>query len=346
MSPKAIPIQNHYTRLPGSSITGLGGVSRLYLGPDHLLCLRIQNTRAMVRRLYYADITAARCQRTWKHLVFTGILLALVIAPWIILLFPSIQMDAALFVAVPPSVLAALALTVNLAVGPTCATWIHTANHAERLPGLGRYRSAKKSLARLHEKVSEAQRDLGTPGSMDALPPFTPYTPPVAPAPAVQKGARSRLMAAAFSLSIFTALIEVPGFWYSADWLDSLDYAFGAALVVLIPAGLIRSYHTDCLRIARVMASVILVYMSVTLPAGLTILGYFIAIGADLERVEDFPDLGPGDGAIYYVMMGDHTLSILVYGLCGLIGLLALQRRGIPSRGTPGNASAVATQSL
>jgi hypothetical protein len=157
-------------RLPGRSIRHFGlGFQRhqLWLSEDYVLYREIFGYREEVKRFYFRDIQAIICTPTgsWKAcnwltgglLVFLAVLAG--ISAYLGYMVPLAQAWIAATVVL-------VILLGNLVLGPSCSTTLYTAAAEAPLYSLGRRRSAAKAIARISERVQQAQRDMeGAPGT-------------------------------------------------------------------------------------------------------------------------------------------------------------------------------------
>lgn len=169
MAPKP---QKTYRRLPGRAQKHFALLKNercsLWLGHDHLLHIRRQYYRETAKRFYLKDLQAFNIGRTswgrWLNIVLLG---------WIIgftctAVAAGIWMDwgVGLAVGIVPVFLLAGVL-LNTAFGPTCACYLHTAVQTERLPSLGRLRTARRTVALLKPLI-EAEQGRLTPEALEA----------------------------------------------------------------------------------------------------------------------------------------------------------------------------------
>ncbi len=161
--------EKEYWKLPGVARDAFTLVNRgrnyLFLGKDHLLMIANSWFSETYKRFYYRDIQAIVLTKTMTGKIynsvyggtaaFFGILMAIGVGFWgwreVGIVVTAIFMG--IFVMI---------LLINTLLGATCVTTLQTAVHTERLPSLGRLRSARKALHLIQAKVEEVQ------GAMDA----------------------------------------------------------------------------------------------------------------------------------------------------------------------------------
>ncbi len=326
---KNIPISNDYVRIAGSVHDRSTGIPRLYLGPNHLLILKLKNRCEVARRFYYDDIAALRCVPTSWGYVIDGAFWTVAGLFWLNHLAQANAGPGTSALAVTATVIAVVAQLANWFRGPTCRTWLHTTNHTERLSGLGRYNTARRALARIHERIVAAQvaRDADMPSDLV----FEPAAPTAAPdsvseiAPPCRKH-DPRMMKVAFSLALCGVLLACLEFFYGNDGTTALGLwlAIGATIVQL--TALIRSYDTDCPWAARRMCAWLLASTTLSIPITIAAMIFLAVNGVDALSVESIRDVHPSDGLQYAVMVGLHLGMILFDSTCAITGLVVLNR--------------------
>lgn len=151
-------------RLPGRAVRHFGfGVQRhqLWLADKFLLYREILGWREDVRRFYYEDIQAVVCTPTGHGRSCTRVTLAILLvtlpaaawATWV-------GNPAAFVLSWIVAVVVLVILLGNLFLGPTCRTTLYTATAEAPLFSLGRMRSADRAIARLSERIADAQAHL------------------------------------------------------------------------------------------------------------------------------------------------------------------------------------------
>jgi hypothetical protein len=143
----------NYQRLPGRSRSLLRR-SSYWLGPDHLLAVQIEMYTERYRRFAYRNIEAVVVRRTQRFAVLN----VLGISTAVLFLAGSWGTDGATRVALAICTGLALGVTIlNLALGPTCETWLRTAVQTETLPGWNRLRQTQVAVTQLAARVTAAQ---------------------------------------------------------------------------------------------------------------------------------------------------------------------------------------------
>ena len=171
---------NIYRRLPGRGGQLVFNVI-LYQGPDHLLQVLSTGFNETYKRFYYRDIQAITLRKTHLGKVWNGV--------WGVL--AALLALAAYFAggaaAVVFGILAGVFLVllgINLVFGPTVTSHLRTAVQVEKLPSLGRLRSARSTLRILNPLIASAQGRFPAEVVKDesAAGPSAP-SPPPAPTP-------------------------------------------------------------------------------------------------------------------------------------------------------------------
>jgi hypothetical protein len=316
-------IKNEYTRLRGIPF----GSSRAYLGPNHLLCLRLRGTSDIARRFYYSDITGLRCQKTRKGRVTSALLLTAALLLILLIFIPGYTSEFGRLVASVTATIVIGLLLLNLGLGDTCTTYLHTVNHTERLPSLGRYRSAKKAMVQLHHKIVTVQGVAEIPEDGEANFSFVPAYPRAAEAVEQPTLQGSKLIEFVFYVSIILGLSYVVDYWYTLHWKNTIDMLLVTGMALLAPAAMVRSYRLECDQVVRVALGALLAYFGTAFPHMILLT---ILVGAldpaNIERMFEISELSLTDGVGAYMMLGYHSLTTVLFIVCGPIGLSALRR--------------------
>jgi hypothetical protein len=157
------------------------GVSSLWLGPDHLLLVEGRGYTERYRRFYYRDIASIVSRNTRSFAVGIVVLASLLALSTAAVATASVDIRPYLLVvAVLP---AALALAIHVIKGPSCRSEITTAIQTAPLP-FRRWRAARKSIARIRERVAEAQPAPAAPAEAPSAAAVEPQQAgPAEPAP-------------------------------------------------------------------------------------------------------------------------------------------------------------------
>jgi hypothetical protein len=144
-----------YRRLPGRG-AGVASSVRLYEAPDHLLQISSTGFTENYKRFYFRDIQAvileAKPWQMWWFVVF-GFSVLLFAAP------ASVSSGVAAIVLWSTAAGFALALLINLLLGPCCACYIRTAVQTERLGTVRRVRPARAFMQYLADQATKHQQE-------------------------------------------------------------------------------------------------------------------------------------------------------------------------------------------
>jgi hypothetical protein len=163
--------KENYKRLPGRARAGVSTFDpsryQLWLGEDHLLHLSKTYFSESYKRFYFNDIQALTMTRTATGLAINAVPIIFIVffgAPALVAMFaPADLSGVRIFFAVLSGVLA-VGLVANVLLGPTCRCQLNTAVQIEKLPALGRIRTARRTLAILQSAIEEAQGRLRVEG--------------------------------------------------------------------------------------------------------------------------------------------------------------------------------------
>lgn len=153
-------------RLPGRAVRHFGfGVQRhqLWLADKFLLYREILGWREDVRRFYYEDIQGVVCTPTGHGRACTGVTFAILVVALPAAIWATwVGNPVAFVLSWIVSVVVLVILLGNLFLGRTCRTTLYTATAEAPLYSLGRMRSADRAIARLSERIAQAQAHLPT----------------------------------------------------------------------------------------------------------------------------------------------------------------------------------------
>ncbi len=323
---KSAPIKNDYIRLAGRIHDRSTGVPRLYLGPNHLLILKLKNRREVARRFYYEDITALRCVPTWWGYLIDGAVWAIAALFLLNYLTHPDPGPGAEAVVITTTFIAGIAQMASWLRGPTCRTWLHTANHTELLTSLGRYDAARRAIALLHDRIVEAQAERYGE-DIDVARIFKPDVPIESPAEDVLiRRHDARLMKSAFSIALFSVFLGCLDFFYGNDGTIALGLWIAIASATLCTAAIVRSYGTDCPPNARRACFLLLATTTLSIPITLAAMAFLALNGVDPMTADSIRDVHPSDGLQFVVMVGLHAGMVLFDATCAITGLVALSR--------------------
>lgn len=173
MAAASTPAYRKLTRMK----RGLGTMSQLALGPDHLLHVQSTGYTESYRRFYLRDIQAILVVHTARRLIWTAVLCLLAL---IALLFVS-GFDGGV---VPTAIVCTITLALllwNFLRGRGCRLVIITAVQQESVSAVTRLPKARRVLAELRPLIEAAQVDFAAPLAPLAAPAGA-QPPPIAAA--------------------------------------------------------------------------------------------------------------------------------------------------------------------
>ena len=255
----AAPPSTAYRSLSGSGYRVEGNMvmtirramSRLWLGPDHLLCTERSGFTEDYKRFYYRDIQAIIVRRTPRARIQNLVLGILVfcclggvaatgeVGHW---MWGILAGTLGVF------------LLANLLQGPSCVTHLKTAVQLEELPAWRRLWHANRGIPMLRVRILAAQGELTTEETgarVDAL-----MTQEIQASP-VRAGQTATLHATSlkhytgqahkilFVALIVEGLISLARIWLNSLPLVIVDAVVATASTGLIIFALIRQYETD-----------------------------------------------------------------------------------------------------
>lgn len=161
-----------YRRVPGvgrSSNMALSTRHRLWLAPDHVLSVCNQGYSEDYKRFYFRDIQAITLRQSFRGRVINAVFASLTLMFGATALYGRTHAwdSVGVWILVGFAAFFALALLINMAMGPTCVCFLRTAVQTERLFSLVRVRTALRAL-RLIRAAVEAEQGALTPDAVDA----------------------------------------------------------------------------------------------------------------------------------------------------------------------------------
>lgn len=136
------------------------GLSSLWLGPDHILCVNSNGYIETYKRFYFRDIQAIIIQRTGRRLVWNGILAVPFLGFFIGLLACLSSLSEDETGAIVCAVILAIILlffALNFILGTGCVCHLRTAVQIQRLPSVRRVPNAKHILETIRPLIAAAQ---------------------------------------------------------------------------------------------------------------------------------------------------------------------------------------------
>lgn len=316
------------TRRDGSFIAGSAHQSRLWLGPDHLLLVDSTLAAQDLKRFYFRDIQAITVRKTTTgrttNLVMTG--LAALLCLWASLISFDVGRVILLFIAA----VCGGVLVLNSLFGPTCECQLQTAVQRERLPSLGRLRTALKVLALLRPHLELAQGTLTADAAREHVAAVAAAPARLAPtlAATAVRAYRGSFHTLLFMLVLVDGLLNFAAVFANSLPLALLQLAVLFGLVLTLVAALIRQQDTDLSTGVRRATWAALGYVCAFFVQGFVIhFAHAIQQPGEIQNeyalLKHFASLNPFE----------HTwllVSLVVGGLCatglGLVGVVLLSR--------------------
>lgn len=329
MSVRKPAVHNDYAALPGSAKWGL---TKAWIGPDHLLTLRLHGTAEHARRFYYEDITGIRCEVTRRGQVIGGVLLIAALLPLIPLAVFGLPATVSAILSGVWTSLWLLALVIHWGRGPCCITWLHTTNHTERLPSVRRYRGAEQACHVLAQRVATVQGEFPDGEGVAQSVTFAPLPGQDVVDVHGSEVPSFRVLTLSLSLSLVMALSYLLDYQINWDWKNALDSMACIVMVLATPFALYRCYRPDITPLLRGAIIVLTIFFATLFPQMFGLMMLLAALDPGsfevaAEKVGTIAGLTVSDGPVYYLMLGYHTLSILIMGGCAIVGLLVLLRK-------------------
>ena len=177
------PDNPSYRRLAGRTAwLRFGGVSapitKLWLGPDHLLKVERSAGSEKYKRFFYRDIQAILIEASSRRYYLNVFGLAVIGLIFLLTLVFSRSATTGLLTAFILSSPFIAGLIVNLLLGPTSSAQLVTAVGTETLSSLSRMRRGTEALQRIGEEVTKIQGELPSAKLLQHWPALI-ATPPV-----------------------------------------------------------------------------------------------------------------------------------------------------------------------
>jgi len=221
--------QSIYRKLSGRR-RGLGGYSQLWLAPDHVLLVESSRFVEQYRRFALADIqavviTGSPDRTPWQ---IAGIAVSIL---WTLAMFAVTPLIGKMFFGVTGAVALALSI-IDLARGPRCRCYLHTAVTRELLSPVSRLPRARAFLDRLRPALEAVQGTLALQ-DLAAIPSASEFAPATAPQVPQAPGYLPEVLFAMFLLNAaFLLLMQ----FFPNQVENILPTTFFAEFVVLIVA--------------------------------------------------------------------------------------------------------------
>ncbi len=312
--------------------------SALYVGSDHLLCVKAQFFSERYKRFYYQDIQAIITRRTSAGKVWNIVLAIAAGLPASASLIWGPGGGGAIFGWIVAGFFSIL-LAINWMRGPTCACHILTAVQTEHLPSLNRLRTAGKTIGRLKALIEQAQGQLPG-GEIEITQAEAPHSAVPAPQPAAfpaqvlqaPRSYRGNVHRILYCLLFVDGGLTLYGVFNNNMVLVFFNAVLMVALGVYTIMALVRQAGTSMTRGLKSITWVVLAYQGITFIAAYA---YSLSIFmrnpelafSQLEYMRLVKSALPLDSP---VLLSIHVFSILCSFLLGTFGMMMLipyQRR-------------------
>jgi len=341
--PNRIP----YRRLRGRGYQGLvrPTLSRLYLGPDHLLLVEIEGYDEKYRRFYFRDVQTIAVRRDMRRMglnlalgIIWGLLSLALIGPALQGWFYPLGIASSLFI---------LLILVNTLRGATCAAYISTAAGTKRLYALHRLPLARRCLQEIRPLIQRAQEDLAArlAPPPEATAADSPEGPPRPELVRVKIDTSEKVVAAAppetprieeplrhctgiahtflFVVFLLSAVHSLAEFLFQGPVLKAFSAVLFFCILTGIVWSLISQRRSDLDSRLKKIAWASFAYFVVLLFAA-AIIGATMAVERGPFGIVERKELTVHNSTPYAVLMG---ADILVSVAIGLGGILLLRRR-------------------
>jgi hypothetical protein len=222
---KAMNPTQPYRRLPGRS--GILIRHSLWMKPDHLLCVRAYPFSQQYRRYYFKDIQALVLTELTHPAAYFFYAFAVLFAIATLLLYPRHPVWATLC-GLPALLLFFLGWRT-----PDCACAIQTRVSADRLPSLGKLRTARRTIALVKAQIDQTQGELRA----EALQSYSFPSLAAAPAPGAPVASHELRHCGGQAHWILFALLLVHAALSAIVWLSATDSRFLSVANNLVALG-------------------------------------------------------------------------------------------------------------
>lgn len=154
-------------------VAGLASYTSLWMGPDHLMIAQSSGYTEQYQRFQYSDIQAILARDSDRRMIWNVV--------WVVgSVISVIPLISALLTHQTPIIssvftgLFAVAITINLLMGPSCRVYLVTRVQTAALP-IVRRKKAERLFARVQPLIQAAQADLLT--APDVVPVSPPHIP-------------------------------------------------------------------------------------------------------------------------------------------------------------------------
>ena len=316
----------------------------LWSAPDHLLYVEKETCGETYRRFPYRNIQAILVKRTNTGAIATAVLGTLTAMALLWLLFmgvdPVSNVGQIIFPTTAAGILA-LALIVNIARGPTCATYVRTAVQTQQIWSVNRLRRARTVIENLRGTIEETQGGPFTEALVEkmrtevarqeeeaaAVERQRAATGPAGPAHALKpyKGNAHRVL---FGLLLADFYHNCLQFHFTHRSLHLVATVLGVGILVWLVTSLIKQFRTTMWTSVKAITWLTVPYLGVL--AFLASLFpffsgplYLAGAGGSWGMYQDIYSTSPYDSWLRMTMV---VVGILGSGGLGLSGLLLFNK--------------------
>ncbi|MBE9503779.1 MAG: hypothetical protein IME96_06355 [Proteobacteria bacterium] len=339
-----------YFKLPGrglkrgSILLVLGIRARLWRGKDHVLSVLNYRFTEEYKRFYFNDIQAITIFKTRRSMIWNTFFL--LIAILFVLLAMKFDEGWPVFFGILAAIFI-ISLAVNLLLGPTCITHIHTAVSKEELPSLGRLKTAIKTVKMLKPFIERTQGKLNPHDIPEKLKEKMKTVRERASSPAKMATSKynGKVHAALFYMLLIDCCLTVLNLFYTNVGLSLIYALFFLATSALLITALIKQHESALSNSLKNTSWVTLAYFVVFYVLSYIFFIIFVTfkrpelMNNQWESFKYAASLSPFDNPF---LMGLQIFSLVfsfLLGTAGLIQLRSLTRINTVTSGPPASAS-------
>jgi len=349
--------ESNYQKLPGGSRKAYGLADpaqyRLWIGEDHLLYVRSSPYFSeKARRFYFKDIRALVTSRT-SHGKIANIILGFFAAAFGLPTLLGVSVGGwsttAATIMGGITLLFALLLAVNAAMGPTCRVTLHTGVTAEDIICLGRINVARRTIDIIKTRIASMQGgvtpdDLAGPGAAPAGPPRGSGTATPAgggvPGPPALRREPGKWHLALFAMLLITGISTGVDIFFQHSVKNHIDTVTALPLLAAMIGALVKQRNSDLPSNVKIITMLSLGLVLIHFIVGQIFMSAYAV--ANLEQIGGFGGLGgmsniklhsPGFVVYFAVFSAAH----LIIGMMGLSFLNQARADG-PGRDDAGEA--------
>jgi len=327
--------ESNYQKLPGGSRKAYGLADpakyRLWIGEDHLLYVRSSPYFSeKARRFYFKDIRALVTTRTSQGKIaniILGFFAAAFGLPTLLGVSVGGWSTAAATIMGGITLLFALLLAVNAAMGPTCRVTLHTGVTAEDIICLGRINVARRTIGIIKTRIASMQGgvtpdDLAGPGAAPAGPPrgSGPAAGGVS-SPPVLRREPGKWHLALFAMLLITGISTGVDIFFQHSVKNHIDTVTALPLLAAMIVALVKQRNSDLPSNVKTITMLSLVLVLIHFIVGQIFMSAYAV--ANLEQIGGFGGMGgmynmkfqsPG----FVVYFAVFSAGRLIIGMMGL----------------------------